>query len=127
MDFFLRDGDEQRALGATHLDDIDLIFSEREVGPWGRSLVAVAVKHGQHVCWQCGGPFDPQKSPLRAVEIKVQGASVPILLHAGCTGTRPKSFRSFTDIVRGLQARRFYAKAIQPLERVRAASGSEKP
>jgi hypothetical protein len=119
MDFFLRDGDEQKAQGATHLDDMDLISSRKFTGPWGPALVAVAMKDGVHCCWQCGGFFDPNKTKLRPEEQQI--GYTYILLHQGCIGSpRLSSFRGFSDIERGLQARRFMAKATKPLAAVAA-------
>lgn len=123
-DFFLRDGDEQRAEGAVHLDDLDLVYSKHEIGPWGPILVSVAVKHGMHVCWRCGEPFDENgKRELRPQEVKTGYAT--ILLHAGCVNRRLLSVRSYHDIIRGLQARRFYAKATQSLDNVLKGAGSD--
>lgn len=117
MDFFLRDGDEQKAEGAVHLDDIDLVYSKHTIGPWGPVLVTVAVRDGMHVCWQCGGPFDPNgKRDLHPQEVKNGYATM--LLHAGCVGRKTLSARSYHDILRGLQARRFYAKATHPVAKV---------
>ena len=114
-DFFLRDGDEQRAEGAVHLDDVDLVYSKHEIGPWGPILVTVAVSHGVHVCWRCGEPFDENgKREIRPQEVKTGYAT--ILLHAGCVNRRLLSARSYNDIIRGLQARRFYAKAVKPFD-----------
>lgn len=106
MDFFLRDGDEQKARGAEMLDDLDLV-----TGRQGQ-LVAVAQKDGRHVCWQCGDLFDGDVSKLRPTEVKLGTAYV--LLHAQCINPKIKSYASFTDRVRGLQARRFFAKAVKP-------------
>jgi hypothetical protein len=115
MDFFLRDGDEQRARGAVFMDDIDLIPSEREKGPWGASLVAVAVRHVNgmqvQVCQCCGEPFDESKSKLRGTEVHMGFAIMK--LHTECVNKRPRSSRSFSDIVRGMQGRRFFANATQ--------------
>jgi hypothetical protein len=122
-DFFLRDGDEQKAQGATHLDELDLIHSRKFSGPWGAALVAVAMKHGVHVCWQCGGYFDNQIPKFKPEEQQL-GHSY-ILLHRGCIGgARLTSYRGFTDIERGLQARRFLAKATKT---VAAAAESSQP
>lgn len=110
-DFFLKSGDDQLAMGAQHLDDIDLIYSKTYTGPWGASLVAVAQKDGVHVCWRCGEQFNETVPKYAPAEVKTGDAL--ILLHKGCVSPT-RSSRSFTDIVRGLQARRFVAKAVKP-------------
>lgn len=114
VDFFLKSGDEQKAENATFLDDIDLIPSRERNGPSGPMLVAVAQKNGHHVCWQCGEAFNPMISKLLGVE--VQQGHAYILLHQGCVDGRPKSFRSFLDVTRGLSARRFITKATKTLD-----------
>jgi hypothetical protein len=114
--FFLVDGDEQRARGAEHLDDIDLIHSKEINGPWGPSLVAVAQRGGAHVCWQCGEPFDSADPKHRGVEVAAGFAR--ILLHAKCVNPKTRSTRTFHDITRGLQARRFFAKAVKAVSKV---------
>lgn len=113
-DFFIRNNDEQLAENATHLDDVDLIPSKVSVGPWGPSLVAVAVKHGIHVCWRCGEGFNQNKPNLQETEVAMGGARV--LLHSMCVNGSTRSFRSFADITRGLQARRFFANATKKVE-----------
>lgn len=113
--FFLRSGDEQRVRGAQFLDDLDLVPSKELSGPWGPALVAVAQRAGAHVCWYCGEPFgDSQKH--RPTE--VQQGYARILLHAGCINGKPKSVRSFDDIQRGLQARRFVTRAVKGIEKL---------
>jgi hypothetical protein len=120
MDFFLRDGDEQRAQGAVFMDDIDLIPSVRETGPWGASLVAVAVRHINgmqvHVCQCCGEPFDESDPKRKSTEARMGFAIMK--LHARCINERPRSVRSFSDVVRGMQSRRFYAKATNTLAKI---------
>jgi len=111
--FFLVDGDEQRARGAEYLDDVDLIYSKEACGPWGPSLVVVAQREGMHVCWRCGEHFDPSSRKQKPVET-VTGHS-RVLLHAACVAPA-KSMRSFHDITRGLQARRFFARAVKTVE-----------
>jgi hypothetical protein len=120
MDFFIRDGDEQRAQQAVFMDDIDLIYSEKSIGSWGPSLVAVAVRHvdglAVHVCQCCGEPFDDADSKYRSAEVRMGSAIMK--LHARCaSGERKSSFRSFADVVRGMQSRRFFAKATDPVAR----------
>lgn len=123
--FFLVDSDEQKARGATHLDDMDLISSRKFTGPWGPALVAVAMKFGVHVCWQCGEPFVNGDHKLAPEEQQL--GYTYILLHRGCIGAnRLTSVRSFTDIERGLQARRFMAKATKPIAAA-AAEGQAAP
>lgn len=107
MDFFLRDGDEQKARNAVHMDDLDLVMSRLD-----GALVAVAVKHGLHVCWTCGHTFDESTPKLRTTEVKT-GLS-RILLHAGCV-KRSDPSHIYENHVRGLQTRRFFARAIKPL------------
>jgi hypothetical protein len=121
MDFFLRDGDEQRAKGAVFMDDIDLILSEKgATGPWGASLVAVAVRHVDgatvHVCQCCGEIFDEADPKRKSTEVRMGHAIMK--LHLRCVSERPNSSRSFADIVRGMQGRRFFAKATQQLAKV---------
>lgn len=117
MNFFLRDGDEQRAQGAVFMDDIDLIYSKHESTAMGPKLVAVAVRHIDgcevHVCQCCGEPFDEDDPKFRSSEVHMGFAIMK--LHTRCaSGQRPKSFRSFSDITRGMQSRRFFAKATRP-------------
>jgi len=116
VDFFLRSGDEQKARGAQLLDDMDLIPSKEMSGPWGPSLVVVAQRQGVHVCWYCGEQFQQDDKALRPAE--VQDGYARILLHAGCVGGKPKSVRSFDDIQRGYQARRFLTKAVKSVEKL---------
>lgn len=111
--FFLRDGDTQRAHGAQHMDDIDLVESKSARGVWGPSLVAVAQRGGVHVCWYCGEMFDEESKKLRGVEVQVGYAR--IMLHAACVNRESKSFRSFDDLTRGHQLRRFAGKAVKSL------------
>lgn len=126
MDFFLRDSDEQKAEGATHLDDMDLISSRKFSGPWGPALVAVAMKDGVHVCWQCGGHFDNEVLRLKPEEQQL--GYTYILLHRGCIGgSRLSSYRGFADIERGLQARRFMAKATKPLAAIANEGAANSP
>jgi len=111
--------DEQKALGATHLDDIDLVPSERD----GR-LVAVAMKHGMHVCWQCGEGFEDHV-PARRFTEKRMGYS-RVALHAECVnGPKARSVQSFTDVVRGLQLRRGIAKIAKDTQSVADAADSD--
>jgi hypothetical protein len=120
--------DERLALGATYMDDIDLVYSKTIVGPWGPALVAVAQKHGQHVCWQCGEAFiDEPRNKNRPEE--VQTGYSRILLHAGCVQPA-KSYRKiatslFADKVRGMQLRRGMAKAAKGSQSVATAAGED--
>lgn len=110
--------DEQKALGATHLDDLDLLPSRRD----GR-LVAVAMKHGMHVCWQCGECFEDHV-PARMFVEKQLGYS-RVALHSGCTaGSKVRSVRSFDDLVRGLQVRRGMADIARKSQGVATAAES---
>ena len=123
MDFFLRDGDEQRAESATFMDDIDLIYSKNQSTAAGPKLVAVAVRHvnglAVHVCQCCGEAFDENVPKLASSEVQM-GWSI-MKLHTWCAQGRKRSFRSFSDIVRGMQSRRFFAKATDKV--AKAAGG----
>ena len=120
--------DERLALGATYMDDIDLIYSKSIVGPWGPALVAVAQKHGQQVCWRCGDAFiDEPRNKNRPEE--VQTGYSRILLHAGCVQPA-KSYRKiatnlFADKVKGMQIRRGMAKAAKDSQTVADAAVSD--
>jgi hypothetical protein len=117
MDFFIKGDDEKLAKNATFLDDLDMIPSKRHVGPWGPCIVTVAVKAGVHVCWQCGRPFSSFEKGLRGEEVQLGTAYV--LLHEKCVcGPNPKSYRSFSDVTRGLQARRFFANTVKKMGEV---------
>lgn len=102
--FQFKDGDEQRAAGARHLDDIDMVISKHD-----GALVVVAIHKGQHVCQQCAEPFDDARDDLRGVEMRTTGGRV--LLHSKCLNPHPTSFRRLMDNVRGHQVRRFITKA----------------
>lgn len=102
VDFFLKDEDQKLAKDAEFLDDVDLIMSPKD-----GALVAVAQRNGAHVCWQCGDLFDDQDRKLRGIEVTKGYAR--ILLHAKCVNYQPKTF---WGVQRGLQARRFFAKAV---------------
>lgn len=120
MNFFLRDGDEQRAQSAVFMDDIDLIYSKTQATAAGPKLVAVAVRHvngmSVHVCQCCGEGFDEKTPKLAPAEVNM--GSAIMLLHAHCVNKRTRSsFRSFADITRGMQGRRFFAKATKPFDR----------
>jgi len=93
--------DEHLAVGATYMDDIDLITSPRD-----GLLVMVAVKAGRHVCQQCGDGFDAADRRLRSVEVSLAPGSPRILLHAKCEGRVPLVQSKF----RGLEVRRNIAK-----------------
>lgn len=112
MDIFIKSADvelEKLAADATHLDDIDILHSERD----GR-MVAVAMKNwgGQgtlrHVCWQCGLLFRADIPKLRGVEVAWGGTR--IMLHAQCVDGKPNPSIYFNTLA-GLQARRSLAKA----------------
>ncbi|MCP4244678.1 MAG: hypothetical protein GY772_29395 [bacterium] len=110
--------DEQKALGSTHLDDLDLVPSSRD----GR-LVAVAMKHGVHVCWQCGEGFEDHL-PARRFTEKRMGYS-RVALHSECVnGGKVRSAQSFNDVVRGLQVRRGIAKIAKDTQSVADAADS---
>lgn len=117
--------DEQLAQGATHLDDLDLIYSKHVIGPWGPALVAVAVKHGQHVCWRCGEAFiDEARHKHRPEEVQMGYSR--ILLHAACVNPAKSRRRIFSNIVRGLQHRRELARAARGSSSVAEAAGEKK-
>ena len=101
--FHFKDGDEQRAKNARHLDDIDMIISKHD-----GALVVVAVQGGVHVCQQCGEPFDENSPSLRGSEMRTTGGRV--LLHSKCLNPNPRSFQKLMDSVRGHQVRRFVTK-----------------
>jgi hypothetical protein len=102
-EFFIRDEDEKLAQGAVHMDDLDLINS-----PFDGALVAVAMKGGRHVCWQCGEGFDESNPKYKRVEVKLGFSR--ILLHAQCEKGKPGISVYFNN-VRGMQLRRKLASA----------------
>ena len=108
FNFFIRDEDEKLAENATHMDDIDMILS-----PVDGALVVVAVKHGQHVCQTCGGPFDENDPRYKGVEVKMGGTRQ--LLHARCQQgkSRKSLYGNFCNTIRGMQIRRSLAKAAE--------------
>jgi len=117
--------DEQLALGATHLDDVDLVYSKTVIGPWGPALVAVAVKHGRHVCWQCGEGFiDEPRHKHRPEEIQMGFSRV--LLHAGCVNPTRSVRKTFTNVLRGLHHRRELARAARASSSVAEAAETKK-
>lgn len=93
--------DERLAVGATYMDDIDLIQS-----PITGLLVMVAVKGGRHVCQQCGGHFIEGDNRLRGVEVSLAPGSPKLLLHAKCEDKKIFIQNKF----RGLEIRRGLAK-----------------
>lgn len=93
--------DEQLAVGATYMDDIDLVVSPRD-----GLLVMVAVKGGRHVCQQCGGLFVESSMHLRATEVSLAPGSPRLLLHAQCESKKIFIQNKF----RGLEIRRGLAK-----------------
>jgi hypothetical protein len=96
--------DEQLALGATFLDDIDLILSPRD-----QTLVMVSVKKGRHVCQQCGGLFAEHDQRLRGVEVSLAPGSPRVLLHAKCEDWA--DHRRIYNVFAGLGIRRKLASA----------------
>jgi hypothetical protein len=109
--------DEHLAVGATYMDDIDLIMS-----PNGGHLVVVAVKKGRHVCQQCGDGFDHSVARSRPVEVCLAPGSPPVLLHAGCQtpGIRVFLMQKF----RGLEIRRKFARAVKGSSSIEKAAES---
>lgn len=104
--------DVVKARGTNHLDDMDLIRS-----PFGGHLVCVAQKKDssgflQHVCWACGGPFEPEHRRLAGVEKVSPGGTVPVLLHRKCDEER-KPFIDMATATRGLRLRRAVAQGVK--------------
>ncbi len=109
---------ERKALGATHMDDLDLIIS-----PFDGALVAVACKNldgtgNQHVCWRCGKAFNESVPRFKRAEIK-WGYS-RILLHSGCESGAPS--RLYSDNLEGMQYRRHLADAARKSNSIAAAA-----
>lgn len=100
----------QKARGATFLDDLDMVIS-----PNGGHLVPVAMKHGVHVCWGCGEPFDPAKDRLRMVEMRPKDSVIPVGMHVGCVGANRAPRASVFDTLRGFELRRSMAAVAKPL------------
>jgi hypothetical protein len=123
MQFFFKDGDEKLAEGATHMDDIDMIQS-----PIDGALVVVAMKHGQHVCQICGGPFDEEDPRYRSQEVKMGGTRM--LLHGRCHARHSRAgqnlFQICWDRFRGMQVRRSLAQAARQSQAVADAAGEKK-
>lgn len=113
MDFFSKNSDAQNVKESQFMDDLDLVLSKEVNGASGPALVAVAMRGGVHVCWQCGEMFaDDARSPKRRVEVQLGHSR--ILLHAKCVNpSRPVSMSTFYDKVRGHQLRRFATKAFK--------------
>ena len=93
--------DEHLAVGATYMDDVDLVMSPRD-----GLLCMVAVKGGRHVCQQCGDTFNESDSRLRTVEVSLAPGSPRVLLHAMCESKKTQIQNKF----RGLEIRRGLAK-----------------
>lgn len=92
-----------RARGATFLDNMDIIYSPRD-----GTMVPVAMKHGVHVCWQCGEPFEPNRRGLELVEkVSDPGATTRVGVHAKCVAGPP---RRFFQVTNGLGFRRKMAE-----------------
>ena len=111
---WVKNQDEVNAQGATFLDDMDMIIS-----PNGGHLVPVAMKHGVHVCWACGEPFDSLDRRYRMVE-KFTGGTVPVGVHAMCINPKPRA--SFASVVSGLSHRRALARVAKASEGIAAAA-----
>lgn len=101
----VKSDDLEDAKKYTYLDDFDMIVS-----PHGGHLVPVAMKHGVHVCWQCGEPFEPEDRKLALVEKLTPGATVPVGVHRKCIAGAPKKFFS---VVKGVQTRRAVAEIVK--------------
>ena len=93
--------------GATFLDDLDMLLSAG-----GGHLVPVAMKHGVHVCWACGEPFQPESPRMRMVEKRIDGGTVPVAVHAKCISPRVMS-RPFMSSLLGLAVRRQMADVVR--------------
>lgn len=114
----IRSADEQAAMGATHMDDIDLIQSPRD-----GLLVIVAVKGGRHVCQLCGGTFDQSSRLLRGVEVSFSPGSPKLLMHSGCESRKAQVQNKF----RGLEFRRKLASIARQSQSIEAASVDSNP
>jgi hypothetical protein len=95
---------ERKAIGARHLDDLDLV-----IGRHGQ-LVAVACHNldginQQHVCWRCVEAFNDADPQLRRTEVKWGGTY--IMLHAKCES--PRAFVQVKANFEGMQYRRAVA------------------
>jgi hypothetical protein len=97
-----------KARGATFLSDLDMVIS-----PNGGHLVPVAMNHGVHVCWGCGEPFGGMRDRNRMVEMRPPGSVVPVGMHSGCVGRRPRV--SVADTLRGFELRRKMAQVAKPM------------
>jgi len=116
--FYIRSEDEQAALGATHMDDIDLITSPRD-----GLLVIVAVKGGRHVCQLCGGTFDESNPKLRGVEVSFSPGSPKLLMHNGCESKKIQVQNKF----RGLEVRRNLARIARASSGIQQAAVDSTP
>jgi hypothetical protein len=111
---------EAKALGATHMDDLDLIISPKD-----GALVAVAMKDlgmgSQHVCWRCGKAFNDAIGPMRRTEVKLGYSR--ILLHAKCESNEPSLY---VNNLEGMQHRRELASAARVSKSVAAAAAESR-
>ncbi len=101
----LTEHDIENAQGVTYFDEMDM-----DISPRTGLLVPVCVKHGVHVCWQCGDPFDDAVPGMRKTEkLTDRRATVTVMVHAKCVNGPP--VRSFFSSISGLQTRRSLASA----------------
>ena len=109
----MRSEDEQAALGATYMDEVDLIHS-----PQDGLIVLVAIKGGRQVCQQCGGTFDESQPKLKSTEVSFSPGSPRLKMHAGCEA-RPAQIQ---NKFRGLEFRRKLARITKQSAGIEAAT-----
>jgi len=68
------------------------------------------------VCWGCGEQFDGSKPQKRMVEMRPKDSVIPVGMHAGCVGRKPRV--SVVDTLRGFEFRRTMAKYAAPLANI---------
>jgi type II secretory ATPase GspE/PulE/Tfp pilus assembly ATPase PilB-like protein len=97
--------DEQLAMGATFLDDLDLVMGRND------KLCMISIKNGRQVCQQCGHTFDESSPKLKRAEVSLAPGSPPVILHAGCENFADR--RKIFQVFRGLEIRREMAKTVK--------------
>lgn len=105
MNISVKPSDIEMAKGSTFLDDMDLVES-----PFNGRLVAVAMKSGVHVCWQCGEPYEPEIRALAMVEKRPERSEVAVGVHRKCINGPAKRFFQVTS---GLAVRRGIAEIVK--------------
>lgn len=111
--------DEQLAMGATHLDDLDLVPSKVD----GR-LCMVSIKNGRQVCQQCGNGFDESHPKLKRTEVSLAPGSPPVILHVKCENPKMGTVQR---IFRGFEIRRKMARAARESASIeKAAADNDK-